>query len=322
MTTFNWKKCGHLFDPTGRFPWMASHAQVPFSLAFEDCLRVYFSTRDAGDHLGNFKSYSGYVDLDPKNFSEILRVSSEPVLPLGGSGSFDEFGSMAGSVVRHGDGFFLYYCGWQRMASVPYSWSIGLAYSDDGVSFEKVGKGPILGPTMKEPYLQACPIVFKDLEAQWHMFYLSGLDWLIDSFGKYESRYVLMHATSSDGINWNRNGVPVLSDVLEDECQTSSSIIFKDGLYHMFFSYRSGTDFRNNASRSYRIGYAYSEDLMSWTRDDSRCQFEPCCAEDDWDSQMMAYPHVQAVNGEFYMFYCGNSFGKDGFGYAVLDVGQ
>jgi hypothetical protein len=38
-----------------------------------------------------------------------------------------------------------------------------------------------------------------------------------------------------------------------------------------------------------------------------------------WDSDMLCYPHVFACDGEVYLLYNGNEFGRHGFGVAVLD---
>ena len=42
-------------------------------------------------------------------------------------------------------------------------------------------------------------------------------------------------------------------------------------------------------------------------------------SESGWDSKMIAYPHVTQIGNKYYMFYCGNDFGKEGFGYAELE---
>ena len=318
MKPFRWKKFGMIFEPNGRYPWMQTHAQVPYSILFDDFIRIYFSTREAADGTGNFRSYSGFVDLDRVCPTRILNVSEKPIIELGGLGEFDEFGSMAGSIVRSAENeYYLYYCGWQRCSSVPYNWSIGLAKSNDGLNFIKSSKGPLLGPSQDEPYLQACPIVYRFSDEDWHMYYLSGTNWFMDENGKKESQYLIMHATSKNGIDWYRDGHPTIPVQVENECQTSSSILQYDGLYHMFFSFRHGSDFRSNSNRSYRIGHAYSYDLKTWVRDDSRAGID--VSEDGWDSQMVAYPHIREIDNNIYMFYCGNSFGKGGFGYAVLE---
>ena len=319
MKGFKWNKKGLIFDPTSRFDWMNSHAQVPYSLEMNNgTLRVFFSTREKQDSNGNFKSYSAYVDLDINNFANVYNISKCPIIKLGDTGEFDEFGSMAGSVVKVDDEYFLYYCGWQRLVSTPYNWAIGLAKSSDGHIFNKIGRGPIVGPALNEPYLQACPIVYKFAGSdEWHMYFLSGVKWIDIDGGKKESQYLLMHATSKDGYSWVREPQPVIEPLVEDECQTSSSIIYKDGIYHMFFSYRHGVDFRKNSRRAYRIGYAYSKDLVKWVRNDSLAGID--VSDDGWDSEMIAYPHVFNVKGKFYMLYCGNDFGKYGFGYAELE---
>ena len=38
-----------------------------------------------------------------------------------------------------------------------------------------------------------------------------------------------------------------------------------------------------------------------------------------WDSEMVAYPHVFDHDGERWMLYCGNGFGRTGFGLAIRE---
>ena len=313
---FKWEKKGLIFSPNGRYDWMFSHAQCPFTYDFGNFVRVYFSTREAY-RGGMSKAHGGWVDLDKGNLKNILRVSEEPMVDLGGIGEFDEFGSMPNSIVKVGEEYYLYYCGWTRAVSTPYSWEIGLAKGIDGKRFKKIGKGPLIGPTMYEPYLHACPQVYKLAEDDWHMFYLSGQRWL-NGKEKMESQYVLVHATSKNGIEWNRNPTPILEEKVEYESQTSAAIVKLDGMYHMFFCYRYGLDFRHAKGRGYAIGYAYSDDLFNWTRDDSRAGIT--VSETGWDSEMIAYPYVTKIGDKIVMLYCGNRFGEEGFGYAELVV--
>lgn len=149
---------------------------------------------------------------------------------------------------------------------------------------------------------------------QWHMWYLSGLGWLEEA-GRQESIYRLMHATSADGIHWQREARPVIPQAVPDECQTSAALLAAEGGHYMLFSYRHGRDFRN-ARHGYRIGCAYSSDLETWRRDDRLAGIAP--AATGWDAQMQCYPYIHAGGDKTYLFYCGNDFGRGGFGYAEL----
>ena len=84
----------------------------------------------------------------------------------------------------------------------------------------------------------------------------------------------------------------------------------------MYFCYREATDFRTNKLRGYRLGYAYSDDLRTWTRDDNNAGIR--LSEDGWDSDMMCYPNLFQCDGKVYLLYNGNEFGRFGFGLARL----
>jgi hypothetical protein len=65
------------------------------------------------------------------------------------------------------------------------------------------------------------------------------------------------------------------------------------------------------------LGYAYSKDLVNWIRDDESLGI--AMSENDWDSDMMCYPHFFKVENQVYLLYNGNEFGREGFGLAVLN---
>lgn len=239
---FKWNKKGIIFSPKERYPWMYSHAQCPFPLDFGGFVRVYFATREAYKN-GMCRAYGGFVDLEKNNLHKVIRVSSEPLMDLGGIGEFDEFGSMPISVVRHNQDYYLYYVGWSRGFSTPYDWEIGFAKSSDGETFKKIGKGPLIGPTLYEPYLNSTPVVYKFKEDDWHMFYHTGVQWLKNG-DKLESQYIIKHAKSKDGVEWSRNDKQIIPFKVENECQTTPALMNLAGGHHMFFCYRHGLDFR------------------------------------------------------------------------------
>ena len=314
-----WKKLGKIFDPTNFT--LANNcfafAQSPQTLVFDDFVRIYFSTREK-DANGKYLSHISFVDMD-KEFREIIKISSETVIPLGELGCFDEHGIFPINIVRDKDKILAYTSGWNRKVSVSVDASIGLAYSNDnGLTFEKLGHGPVLTSSLHEPFLvgDGFVAVYDDI---YHMWYVYGTKWSNYTKEEIPDRvYKIGHATSADGISWHKEGKQIITDKLnDDECQALPSVTFFNNRYHMFFCYRQADGFRKNRDRSYRIGYAYSENLVDWTRDDENVGID--VSENGWDSDMLCYPHVFQCDGKIYLLYNGNEFGRLGFGLAVLE---
>ncbi|CAN7608398.1 glycosylase [Devosia sp. LjRoot3] len=315
---FTWKKLGRIFDPamhsSGR-PWLAGFAQAPSSLLFDDFIRIYFSCRPPAEPNGNYVSYSAFVDLDRSDPTRVLRVSDQPILPLGALGTFDEFGTYPVSVIRHGSRYRAYYAGWTRCESVPFNVGIGIAESDDAVTFQRLGNGPVLPYSLNEPFVLSGPKI-RWFEDGWHLFYIAGRRWKPVN-GRPEPVYKIRHARSDDGLVWEKSDVDLIESRIEpDEAQASPDVFFANGRYHMFFCYRYSADFRGKAN-GYRIGYASSPDLRSWFRDDRKAGID--VSPHGWDEEMISYPHVFAADGRTYMAYLGNGVGRHGFGLAVLD---
>jgi sucrose-6-phosphate hydrolase SacC (GH32 family) len=314
--SFKWEKLGRVFDPSKvGYNYIQQFAQAPSAIIFDNFVRVYFSCRPKPDENGQYVSYSAFVDLDKNNLLKILRFSEKPILKLGSLGEFDEFGTYPVSVIKRDNEFWAYYAGWTRCESVPYNTSIGLAISnDDGVTFEKYKLGPVLSFSLHEPMTISGPKI-RYFNNKFYLFYVTGLKW-IKGIDKPESVFKIRMAISNDGIEWQRFNKNIIEDVLEEnECQSSPDVFFKNGKYHMFFSYKFSYDFRNR-ERGYRIGYAWSYDLLTWNREDSRAGLD--VSEFGWDSEMVSYPHILELNNKIYMFYIGNSVGKEGFGVALL----
>lgn len=316
---FTWKKSGRIFIPqevTG-VPWLKDFAQAPSVLKFDHFIRVYFSCRPGPDENGQYVSYSAYVDLNRKNLSEVIGIAKQPILKLGNRGTFDEFGTYPTSVIRKGKDIMAYYAGWTRCESVPFNVAIGAAISkNDGETFEKIGTGgPVLSYSVNEPFVLSGPKIrcFNDC---YYLFYIAGRKW-IDNNGKPEPVYKIRMAQSKDGLNWIKAEKDIIESRLEeDEAQASPDVIYHNNKYHMFFCYRYSLGFRGK-EKGYRIGYASSDDLMNWKRDDSKAGID--VSAEGWDSEMISYPHVFELDGKLYMMYLGNQVGKYGFGLAELE---
>jgi hypothetical protein len=315
---FHWKKLGRVFNPQEikGVSWLSEFAQAPSVIIFTNFIRVYFSCRPAADEKGQYVSYSSYVDLDRKNLFDIRNIASQPILSLGATGTFDEFGTYPVSVIKDHDKFIAYYGGWARCESVPFNVAIGKAISvDGGKTFERIGNGPILSYSPDEPFILSGPKIRK-YDDQWVLFYISGKKW-IPNDGRPEPIYRIRMATSVNGIEWKKQNRDLIETKIEiDECQASPDVFFKNGKYHMFFCYRKSLNYRGKEG-GYRIGYASSLDMLHWNRQDDKVGID--ISAHGWDSEMISYPHVFELDGAIYMFYLGNHVGKFGFGLAKLE---
>jgi hypothetical protein len=316
-----WRKLGRIFDPSQHaLPnGCKEYAQSPQALVCDGFIRIYFSTRSQDPSHNKFLSHIAFADFS-KDLRSVIRVSEKTVIPLGGLGCFDEHGIFPMNVFRHNDVVLGYTCGWSRRVSVSVDTSIGLAVSHDGgLTFERSGDGPVLTSSLNEPYLVGDGFV-KFVNGVFHMWYIFGTDWKSYAPGVAPDRtYKIGHAVSDDGVNWRKEEARrIIADRLgESESQALPAVCEISGNHHMFFCYRQSFDFRTNPDNAYRIGHAWSNDLENWTRDDSTLLLEGTPGE--WDSDMQCYPHVFESDGNIYLLYNGNHFGRHGFGLAVLE---
>lgn len=315
-----WTPRGLLFDvrrhalPAG----CTAFAQAPQALVCDGFVRIYFSTRQA-EPGGLYRSHVAWVDVDAE-LRTVLRVADRPALPLGELGCFDEHGIFPFHPVRVDGEVRAYTCGWSRRVSVPVETAIGLAVSrDGGATFARVGPGPVLGPTPDEPFLVGDPFVLRH-DGCWHMWYIYGTAWRPAGPEEHGAVrvYKIAHATSADGLAWQRDGRAIVADRLgPDECQAMPTVLRCGERWHMYFCYRHATGFRTDPTRGYRLGHAWSGDLEQWVRDDAAVGLEPPAS--GWDAEMQCYPHAFWCGETAYLLYNGNAFGRDGFGVAVLE---
>ena len=317
-----WRKLGKIFDPRDcrLANGCVEFAQSPQSLIYDDFVRIYFSTRKRDPSNGKYLSHISFLDMK-KDFKDMINVSHHTVIQLGKLGCYDEHGIFPLNVIRSGNEIFGYIGGWNRRVSVSVDTSIGLAISrDDGLTFRRIGDGPVVSSSLHEPFLVVDPFV-AIFEGRFHMWYIYGRNWKVFAKDQPPDRvYKIGHAISDDGIIWHKmeQGRQIVADRLgEDESQALPTVAYFDGRFHMFFCYRQSFDFRKNRDRGYRIGYAYSHNLHDWIRDDADVGID--VTEGSWDSDMLCYPHVFHCDGEVYLLYNGNEFGRFGFGLAVLE---
>lgn len=296
-----WKKLGRIFKAEAQRTWMNSHTAMPIPLYLkDDVFRVYFGTRN----IKNEPSL-GFIEID-LNTLEIIDIVDSPLLTKGEWGMFDDNGLYPGNIIKDDNKLYMYYMGRSNGEEPLYYMSIGLAESmDNGITFNKKFKSPILGRNEFDPWMTSTPFVMKENEI-YHMWYLSGWGWNMDKKNP-KSYYHIKYAKSFDGINWEPTG-KVCIDLKDGESNIAAPTVLKeDGIYKMWYSYVD--------TASYKIGYAESQNGLDWTRKDEEVGIS--LSENDWDSECMAYPFVFLHKGKKYMLYSGNTLGKEGIGLAV-----
>ena len=293
-----WRRLGLVYAPQGETEWLVSHASVPFAEPLQGSLcRFWFSPMD-----GRNRSHIAWIVVDLSRPQEILERSPGPVLGCGPAGAFDDCGAMMSWLA---DGR-LYYIGWNTRSTVPYQVSIGLAEAD-GDGWRRV-EGPILERSPSDPWFCSNPCVLPDGEG-WRMWYLSGLGW--NEIGdQWSPSYRICAAVSEDGRDWTGQGQAAIDLQGDEYALARPSVLRTEAEWLMWFCARTRT-------RPYRLAAARSEDGVTWTRAPELAGLEP--APHGWDSEMIAYPHVFEQAGARWMLYCGNGFGRSGFGLAVWD---
>jgi predicted GH43/DUF377 family glycosyl hydrolase len=297
-----WVKKGLIFKPEGQRDWVVSHAMLPTADRIDgDLFRIYFSGRD-----DNNRSRIGYIEVNMNEPEKILRLSDDPVLDLGELGCFDDNGVSPTWITHNGGKTFLYYFGWNKGSTVRAAEVSGLAISsNDGRTFVRHSRAPVIDRTDMEPCLilvVSCVLVEGK---KWRMWYDSADRWMSSELPRYNIKY----AESTDGIHWTRNGIVSVDYKSEEESRVSRACVLREGeFYRMWYCYAMG-------SGGYRMGYGESDDGIHFTRKDDKVGID--VSESGWDSEMICYPNVFEHKGLKYMLYCGNGYGRTGFGYAV-----
>jgi hypothetical protein len=303
-----WKKLGLVWNTDGTPVWAKTHSMgpTPFRLN-DDVIRVFITCLD---DLG--RGRPGFVDVDARDPTRVLGVSPCAVLDLGEPGTFDDNGLMAISIVRiEPKKLFMYYAGFEICTHIRYRIFSGLAVSeDDGMTFERYSRTPILDRTNDELFFRGGPFVLFD-EGIFKLWYVAGSEW-IGLNGKPMPVYELRYQESQDGIQWSEKGQTSMAILGEDEHGFGRPWVIKRGQndYQLFYS------IRRRSFAAYRLGYAESTDGVNWVRMDSKMGLDVSSCE--FDSNAIMYSAVISVDSKTYCFYNGNNFGEQGFAVAEL----
>jgi predicted GH43/DUF377 family glycosyl hydrolase len=177
-----WRKVGRVLSPDPR-TWEGSYIAANGSALYYE--GRYWYWYQAGPRERPQIGLARSADL--RKWTK----ESQPVVPLGPLGSWDERAVADPYVVSVGEWLYLYYLGQDR-ARVQ---RLGLARSHDGIRWEKLRSNPILEPaTGAEENGLGEPAVWQKDNSYWMLY--TGRD-------AHEVR-TLGLASSADGVHWRR----------------------------------------------------------------------------------------------------------------------
>ena len=255
-------------------------------------------------------SHIGIFDLSWASHSlEVSQNLNYLIFSPGELGTFDESGVSYPWIVHHDDRVFMYYVGWVAGGRTRFQNYTGLAISDDGgATFRRAQNVPILDRTQEEPFGSGSCAVWIEHDG-WKMIYTSFEPWIGDGT-QARPCYRLKEAISDDGIFWHRTGRVVIDFAHPDEHIIGKPMVLREGdVTRLWYSHRG---------HAYRIGYAESTNGRDFVRMDESVGID--VSTSGWDSEMIEYAFVFDLNGDRFMIYNGNGFGKTGLGYARLEA--
>ena len=182
-----------------------------------------------------------------------------------------------------------------------FPYRIGFAKSVDGISWD-LHPSPVLTPTSGtwDQYSIQFAFVIRE-NGQYKMWYSSSPT---SDYNQCKIGY----ATSPDGINWTKLPNPIFesgTDPWEAGGVMACYVMPVSGGYKIWY-----TGFTTAlANGNLYIGYATSEDGISWQRDTiNNPVLEPGVAG-GWEGKWVWYPEVLLIDEMYYMWYAGSNIG-------------
>ena len=230
--------------------------------------------------------------------------TANPLLDISAGGAWDDTHVYYPRVIYRNHKWYMYYTG-----RTGAHLRIGLATSEDGISWTKHTANPVLdigaGGAWDDSHVYGASVIYRN--HRWYMYY-SG-------YGASHWRIGL--ATSEDGVSWTKHtGNPVLNigagGAWDDVHASRPSVIYRN---HKWYMYYDGYDGSHN-----RIGLATSEDGISWTKH-TASPLVSTGAGGTWDYIHAYMPSVIYRNHKWYLYYTGYDGARNRIGLATSPSG-
>jgi predicted GH43/DUF377 family glycosyl hydrolase len=264
--------------PAAPGTWRESQTANPDLLLLGDTWHLYFRGQQGGhDRIGLATAPRDRFD------GVTWDIRPEPVIDVGGPGSWDEQHVLDPAAVLHDGRLYLYY----SAVSPRCERAICLAVSEDGIQFRKHPGNPVLVGGAPE-------VVVRD--GVFHLYFWQSVP---------GSRGFQIHlATSRDGFAFDGSEPPIALPVgppgAWDSFTVETPRIFSEGgLYYMLYC---GSD--RNADYPFHAGLATSNDLRCWEKYPGNPVFSRG-DEGAWDEGAVWFTTVERIGGRYYLWYEG-----------------
>ncbi len=206
----------------------------------------------------------------------------------------------------------MFYSGWGFRGVGPCTWAMAIADSvDAGVTWTRLTGEPFLPrgePGDPDDGATFVPEVQR-IGDRWWMWYTA-----MKLNGDSQSIHICL-ATSANGLDWVKHPAnPVLTD--DFSAGPARNVIsrccvrYDHGVFQMWYSH---------AKPDYRIRYAESLDGVNWERSPVPLALD-VSTKPAWDDEMVEYPTVDVVDGQWRLWFCGNGYGSVGFASGIVEA--
>lgn len=245
------------------------------------------------------------LDVVSAKTYNFVKYPGNPIFTAGPNGFWDLPDITHASIIKDNGSYKMWYVG-------AWGQKIGYASSPNGIDTWTKNSQPVLvhdpneqSTNLWELEIQSPTVIYTPDNGLYNMWYVSKSDFYLPA-----DRYRLRYATSTDGINWTKRDGWVLvgtPGTWDEDGIMDPYIIYKDGIYHLWYASFSLTDFKIN------IGYATSMDGISWTKQNNG---NPVVTyTEPWEMYKVRSPVVLFENNQYKMWYSG---GVDSDGIYIL----